>query len=398
MDAVSEDLLKPLGLDKPVPSRWTGLPAMALPLGAGLLGAGLLALLAALALPGDPGDGEPAAAAGIVSRAPEAAPAARPVGSEQPVRVSNALDRRVSATELEGASGVAVVRPAGPGAPPEAVIIRLPDAPGSLVAAPDPRLVERARHGVLPRKGRDGARALEVYARPPGPATSGPRIALVVTGLGIGQTATGEAIAKLPAPVSLAFAPYGGELEGSVARAREAGHEVMLQAPMEPFDYPDNDPGPHTLLTDGKPAEASDRLHWIMSRFSGYIGIVNFMGAKLMANDAALSALLREAGARGLGFVDDGSSPRSLAASVGAKVGTPTVRADAVIDAVPRGDAVERELSRLEALARTKGVAVGSASALPMTVERIARWAAGLEAKGIRLVPVSSVLLADPGR
>ena len=33
-----------------------------------------------------------------------------------------------------------------------------------------------------------------------------------------------------------------------VARAREAGHEVLLEVPMEPFDYPDNDPGPQTLL------------------------------------------------------------------------------------------------------------------------------------------------------
>ena len=31
-------------------------------------------------------------------------------------------------------------------------------------------------------------------------------------------------------------------------RARSEGHELFLQAPMEPFDYPDNDPGPQTLL------------------------------------------------------------------------------------------------------------------------------------------------------
>ena len=79
--------------------------------------------------------------------------------------------------------------------------------------------------------------------------------------------------------------------------------------------------------------------------------------------------------------------------------------------AAPRGDyantltavaglvqAIDRELARLEALAKSKGVAVASASALPMSVDRIASWAGTLERKGIRLVPVSSVLLADAGR
>jgi polysaccharide deacetylase 2 family uncharacterized protein YibQ len=303
---------------------------------------------------------------------------------------------------VETASGVSVVRPAGPGAPAEAVIIRVPDAMGTALSpAPDARLVERSRNGPLPRVGKDGSRALTVYARPLGAergGAAGPRIALVVTGLGIGRTATAEAMAKLPPPVTLAFAPYGADLEANVGQARETGHEVMLQVPMEPFDYPDNDPGPHTLLTEAKAAETSERLHWIMSRFTGYIGLVNFMGAKLMANDLALSALLKEVAARGLGFVDDGSSPRSLTGSVGPRTGAPTARADAVIDAVPRGDAIDKELARLESAAKAKGVAIGSASALPMTVERIAQWSRTLEAKGIRLVPVSSVLLAGAGR
>ena len=57
-----------------------------------------------------------------------------------------------------------------------------------------------------------------------------------------------------------------------VARARGEGHEVLLQVPMEPFDYPDNDPGPQTLLTSLDAGQNIDRLHWLMSRFQGYVG------------------------------------------------------------------------------------------------------------------------------
>ena len=76
-----------------------------------------------------------------------------------------------------------------------------------------------------------------------------PRIAIVIEGLGIGANSTAEALAKLPAAVTFAFSPYGTDLERWVARARGEGHEVLLQVGMEPFDYPDNDPGPQTLLT-----------------------------------------------------------------------------------------------------------------------------------------------------
>ena len=68
-------------------------------------------------------------------------------------------------------------------------------------------------------------------------------------GLGISATGTAEALAKLPAPVTLAITPYGENLEALAERAQSANHEVLLQAPMEPFDFPDNDPGPETLLT-----------------------------------------------------------------------------------------------------------------------------------------------------
>ena len=66
---------------------------------------------------------------------------------------------------------------------------------------------------------------------------------------------------KLPPAVTLAFAPYGAEPGKLVERARSLGHEVLLQIPLEPFDYPDNDPGPQTLQTQAKARPAGSRTH-----------------------------------------------------------------------------------------------------------------------------------------
>jgi polysaccharide deacetylase 2 family uncharacterized protein YibQ len=296
---------------------------------------------------------------------------------------------------------VRVLRPQGQGAP-NALVITVPDAtaaPVRLAPAPDRRLVDKGRHGSLPKIGLDGQRPADVYARPLPIAHQGAkvRVAVVVTGLGLSGTGTADAISRLPGAFTLAFAPYGAELEKQVARAREGGHEVLLQVPMEPFDYPDNDPGPHTLLAGNTPEQNLDRLHWLMSRFHGYVGLTNFMGARLTASDAALAPILREAADRGLVYLDDGSSQRSLATTIAGSTGAPAARADVVLDASPRAHDMEQALGRLEALAREKGQAIGTTVALPGHVERLVRWAKAAEARGVTLVPVSA-LMPSPRR
>lgn len=391
-------LTRPLGLRDEATARAARWRAALTPrtIAAALLGLGGLGLAAYLVLGDDPLAGEPYAVATIEVRAP-VAPPPEPV---VPVRPDSARPDSASrgADEVERASGVVVSRPDGTSAP-DSVVIRVPGAgPIQLKPAPDPRLSERGRYGgVLPKIGPDGVRALDVYARPEaaglerGGAVAG-RIALVVSGLGIGQAATQDAVQRLPPAITLAFAPYGADVSRLAARAREAGHEVMVQAPMEPFDYPDNDPGPQTLLAGAKPAENVDRLAFVLARVPGAIGVMNFMGARLTGEAAALDPVLREIGGRGLGFVDDGTSPRSLAREVGRKAKVPVARAEIVVDSVPRPDAIDRELARLEEAARKSGFVLGSASALPLSIDRIARWARDLESRGILLVPASRAL------
>jgi polysaccharide deacetylase 2 family uncharacterized protein YibQ len=219
---------------------------------------------------------------------------------------------------------------------------------------------------------------------------SGPRIAIVVGGLGISAAGTADALSRLPPQITHAFAPYGANLDGLAARARARGHEVLLQAPMEPFDYPDNDPGPQTLLTTLSSDQNLDRLHWLMSRFQGYVGITNYMGARFTASEKTLAPVLDDIAKRGLLYLDDGSSARSVASQVAGANSMPFVKANEVVDAVSTPVEIDRALARLEALARKQGLAVGTATALPVSIDRIVRWAQGVESRGITLVPVTT--------
>ena len=386
------ELNRPLGQDRAKPSgkpwgRWLAFACAA------LVGLAWTAVLLVVAIRRDPDGGEPITTARIETRAaPVSALPASPSPGAPPDPALTARSQS-SARQLENESGVTVVRPGSDA--PGAIVITIPDDPATikLAPAPDSRLVERTRYGLLPKIAPDGATAAQIYARPAGAAPAGKiagRIAILVGGLGISPTGTADAIAKLPGPVSFAFAPYGAELERTVQRARGEGHEVFLQLPMEPFDYPDSDPGPHTLLTGPKSADNIDRLHWAMGRFTGYVGIVNFLGGRLTSDEAALSPILRELAGRGLMVVDDGSSARSLLASSAARAQIPAMKIDRVVDTVARPDAIDKELAAIETMARDQGVAVISASALPVSIERIARWAQTLESKGLVIVPMSA--------
>ena len=180
-------------------------------------------------------------------------------------------------------------------------------------------------------------------------------------------------------------------IASSRARAAE-GHEILLQVPMEPFDYPDNDPGPQTLLTSLPPEQNIDRLHWLMSRFQGYVGITNDMGARFTASEQSFAPVLRETAKRGLIFVDDGSTPRSLAGQIAGANNLPFAKADVVLDAVPTPAEVDRALGAARnggARARHRGRlrlgAAGRRSTVSPNGRRPRRAAAFL------LVPITAV-------
>jgi polysaccharide deacetylase 2 family uncharacterized protein YibQ len=183
----------------------------------------------------------------------------------------------------------------------------IPDPAGAAAptaAAPqEQKFAEMTSHGPVPKIAADGTRPADVFARPV-KALAGkpgaPRVALIVAGLGVSTSATSTAIAQLPGPVTFAFMPYDAEVERLAALARSEGHEILLQVPMEPFNYPDNDPGPQTLLTSLTPEQNLERLYWLMSRMQGYVGLAEAMGARFTASEPAFAPILRETARRGL--------------------------------------------------------------------------------------------------
>jgi len=402
-----DELSAPLGKSAKKEQRRFRLPIRIPHMIAGLLGLFVLACAAWALMVDDPFGGEPIAVVATGFDPPKSGPALPTVVSAQGPRSYDGPDAPASkqAPAATPAQPAAAPLPAANPNTKTVTIIdgstgkrqEVPISGARDIRAPlEQRLLETSRHGAIPRIAPDGARPAELYARAAAPLQGkkeGPQVAIVIGGLGVSANVTRQATEKLPGPVTFAFTPYGTDVEGMVTSARAAGHEVLLQAPMEPFDYPDNDPGPQTLLTTLSLDQNTDRLHWLMSRFQGYVGIANYMGARFTSTEAALAPVLKEVSRRGLIYVDDGSSPRTLAGQIASANNLPFARAEILLDAVTTTAHIDRALARLEALAREHGSAVGMASALPASIERIAQWAKAAEGRGIVLVPITAVAI-----
>ena len=404
MTETADDLSAPLGQDKPRRKRRLRLPFTAMQALAVLLGLFLLTFAGFAIFNKDPLGGEPMTRIAIRENGANKATDERPAAGHgqnskqdskhdsQEAPKQAAPGEQKTVTMIDGSTGARhdVVIGAGEDAGDKA---GAPSAP-PVMAGINPKLLEKSRYGMIPVVA-DGLKPFNVYAADADRAKAAkmPVVAIVIGGLGVGAAKTTDAIMKLPAAVTLAFTPYGTDPGKLAERARAQRHEIFLQIPMEPYDFPDNDPGPQTLLTSLSADQNMDRLYWHFSRMQGYAGITNFMGARFIATEAAMQPIIREAAKRGLGFFDDGSSPRSIAPQAAASAAMPFGRGDIAIDVVPTPTEIDRALNKLESAARERGAAVGTASALPVSIERIGAWTKTLGDRGILLVPLTTAML-----
>jgi uncharacterized protein len=342
-----------------------------------------------IAVTGNPHAGVPSVRVALVSPSKADLVALRPAGpapipldglqNGQEVAVPDTAQAQV--TLPQGGSIVAGESVLAPGdaaaaTPPKPQSPPLPVAPIAGLTAPGPG-------GLLPVIAKDGRTPAQAYARP-FQSNGKPKVALVVGGLGLNAASTKAAIERLPPDVTLSFVPYADNLQGWIDLARANGHEVLLEIPMEPVDYPTNDPGPYTLMASAAPAETLKRLDWLLSRASGYFGVTNYLGGRFMASDTALNAFAAQMRGRGLAFLDDGTAAKRA-------TGLPRASADAVVDQELSADAINQALLGLEAKALQHGAALGSGFAYPVTVEQVIHWASGLAQRGYQLAPASAI-------
>ena len=224
-----------------------------------------------------------------------------------------------------------------------------------------------------------------------------PRVAIVMTGLGMSEGVTEAAIRSLPPEVSLSFSPYAHNLANWIGLARVNGHEVLLDLYMEPSTYPFDDPGPQAIMTVLNEAENRKRFDWVLSRGNSFVGLTGRMGSRLLARQESLSPVLEDIAEQGLLFVDDRATAASLGFDLARQLDVPAAYSEDMIDEPSANRAaIDAKLNRVERLALTKGAAVALAQPYPVTIERLNVWIAELAERGVVLAPISAVVNRQP--
>ena len=386
MSSAIKEIEQPLGLAKPPKRNGRRFAISGRSFGTASVAILLLAVSSAIAFRDKP------------FRAPTVVAVAAPEIVE-PSRPEVAQTEPSTSVSSQPGPSIIHVNPENQGSGSGVVIVRDPSAIGQnlrVAHLPDRALIEQSENGPLPIRAADGRRPFDVYAAP-WSGTRGARVAIVIGGLAVSQTGTQEAIEKLPPEVTLAFASQGNSIGRWMQSARRDGHEIMMQVPLEPFDYPNVNPGRNTLTVEASPQENIESLLWTLGRTTNYTGVMNYMGARFSADAAAMAPVMAELGKRGLMYLDDGSVARSAASGEALKNGVPFAEGDTTIDAVRERGEILKKLDELERTARAKGFAIGTGSAFDVTVDAVAAWVNEAKKRGIEIVPVSAVA-SDPER
>ncbi len=269
----------------------------------------------------------------------------------------------------------------------------LPRTAGGLIEAPVAGLFEEKPVGKVPVAGKDRFTPFNAYRRPwTAPAGEPPVVALALYGVGISDSASHAALKDFPADVSLVLSPYAADPELWVKEGRAKGHEIWLSLPLETRDYPRSDPGPYTIMTGLSEKENADRLYWLMSRASGYAGLVAPYDSLFSMNPNALRAVLSEVFKRGLGYIGSSRDTGTMSQSLALGMNAPFAQIDVWVGwPSPTAQGVREALTRLENLAREQGYAAGAVDLSALSRSELALWLQTLEGRGFTLAPLSAI-------
>ena len=262
----------------------------------------------------------------------------------------------------------------------------------ALVGIIFPHITEETETGPLPVIAADGRQPWLEYSRGFKRADRKPRIALIIKNLGLSDTYTKATLELLPEDITLSFSHVAPRLKNCVREARQKGHEILLDIPMEPIGFPKNDPGRATLLTSSNEVENLNRLEHIMKQAGGYVGLLGTLGTKFMLHSETFLPVLRSIKQRGLIYVDSRSTSRSLGPELASSIQLPKAFNNVFVDREPSQEKIKNKLDELERIALKRRFAVGIAQPLPITIEILSQWTKRLKTKQIALAPITAIV------
>jgi len=219
---------------------------------------------------------------------------------------------------------------------------------------------------------------------------SAPRVAVIVDDLGARRDVF-DPLRDIRRPLTVAILPGLPLSQWTAREAAQAGMEVILDLPMEPYRFPEVDPGPGALLMAMGPQELQAQVGAHLASVPGAVGVTNHMGSRMTEDRARMRTVLEVLAGRRLFLVDGLASNLSVAYDEAKALGLRAGRRQIVVDhaAGEAGDRVRWD--EVAWWAERRGEVIVIAHGHPLTARLLREYVPRWEARGIRLVPVSQL-------
>ena len=223
----------------------------------------------------------------------------------------------------------------------------------------------------------------------PPPETS-PRIALIVDDIGYDRAIVKKFL-SLNLPITLSMLPKSPFIKSIVDTARKNHVEIMLHQPMEPFEYPQINPGPGALLTSMTPDELVRQLVQNLEEMPFVSGVNNHMGSKMTANSSQMRQIFSILKQRDLFFIDSRTTEKTICRPSADLLQLPFGERDVFIDHFQDKNFIQKQLHELVRIATSHGGAIGIAHPYNKTYQVLKTVLPELKQK-VNFVPVSELV------
>lgn len=223
-----------------------------------------------------------------------------------------------------------------------------------------------------------------------------PAISIIIDDMGY-QLKSGNRAVNLPGAITYSFLPHAPHVKRLSQLAHDQDKEIMLHLPMESDAGKRLGPGGLTeCMTEKK---FFDVLDSSIDSIPYVTGFNNHMGSLLTKSQLWMTRLMRKVATdKNLYFVDSKTTSDSVALKVARAVGLKSIKRDIFIDHEASTIFIEKQLKKLIRKAQRKGTALAIAHPKKITISILERWLPGLKAKGVKLVPVSTLIALQQQR
>lgn len=226
-----------------------------------------------------------------------------------------------------------------------------------------------------------------------------PTVAIILTGLGLNKDWTAQLLVTFKGKVTFAFSPYSSNLQEQLQEAAALENQLLVALPMEPYAFPNPDPGPYTLLTGVKAEENISKTKAILKKIPNGVGMIGDYGSRFTLSPVDLEPVLKEIKGHGSTFVDPYTTLYSQVQETCKALGMACPQVHMTI--APEGTTTQRDdfFKRVIQSTKENGIIIISVPAIPTFTDYLLEWIADSEKKGINFTTIAHLktLELSPG-